>query len=140
LNIFSLLRPASAMREGECPIDGCDYGGTVAAVEGHVSGSTDGAHRGELGADLRRAIADSATGIDAAPQSEGESPDGTGSDAEGGATDEGGSADVDLPPGRALLIATVVFVVAVSIGTGASSRSPASEPEREQGPVGGLGR
>lgn len=36
-----------------CPIDGCEYEGALQEVEAHLSGSTEGEHRGQYGADRR---------------------------------------------------------------------------------------
>lgn len=45
-----------ATGEVTCPIEGCDYTGQPASVEGHVSSSTDGEHKGETGLSMREAI------------------------------------------------------------------------------------
>lgn len=37
----------------ECPASGCDYTGTLDAVEGHIGGSADGLHEGVTVPDLR---------------------------------------------------------------------------------------
>lgn len=33
----------------DCPVEGCDYSGPIDSVEGHLSASTAGDHKGRLG-------------------------------------------------------------------------------------------
>lgn len=40
----------------ECPAAGCDYSGHLDAVEGHLGGVADKAHRGVVPADLRKSL------------------------------------------------------------------------------------
>lgn len=82
----------------------CDYSGMVPAVEAHISGKVDEAHRGKVGHDLH----------DHLPQTEasgGESNVGDGSPTFAELPESGGeSSDSSAWP---LLVATVVFAVVV---------------------------
>lgn len=67
----------------ECPW--CDYEGLLGSVEGHISSSTDEAHRGKVGKDLHQHL----------PQTPEE------------------TAETDVSPGLALVVASVLLAVVV---------------------------
>lgn len=88
----------------QCPW--CDYSGMVGSVEAHISGSADEAHRGKVGHDLREYL----------PQT----PDsGEENDSETSVPDLPEPGENDAPPGWALVVATVLFVVVmVAVSSG----------------------
>jgi hypothetical protein len=104
----------------ECPVDGCDYSGSVGSVEGHISGSQSGGHRGKVGRHYRDELVDRAEttiNLPATDEGElGESPDGSSADdhPEGGG--DASSDDPPIPPGKALVASTLV-VLGLALGT-----------------------
>jgi hypothetical protein len=45
-----------------CPIEGCDYEGSPASIEGHISSNTDENHKGEWGSKYREQIREGVVG------------------------------------------------------------------------------
>jgi hypothetical protein len=108
-----------------CPLCG-EYEGEPASVEAHISSRVDDAHRGSVGEHYRDEIAASGGGDPVATTSHGASPgavveadpeaaSGYESSPEGVAEPGETSAyeGVDVEPGRALLVGTVLFAVVV---------------------------
>ena len=59
-----------AMATVGCPCKKCEYSGTVSGVEAHVSGSTEGDHKGRSGGEFRdRLIKDAEAGLSEEPES-----------------------------------------------------------------------
>ena len=80
------------MKKASCPIDGCDYKGTPRSVEAHISASTTGQHKGEVGRTYRERLRN------------GMEPEASGDAETGGETElpepdpERGGSDVEEPP------------------------------------------
>lgn len=104
----------------ECPVDGCDYSGSVGSVEAHISGSQSGDHRGKVGRHFRDELVDRAEVTINPPATDagglGESPDGSSDDDH---PEGGGDASSDgppIPPGKAL-VASTLGLIALAFGT-----------------------
>lgn len=80
------------MTEVTCPIDGCDYDGSVSGVEAHISGSTNGTHEGRAGGEFREQLIEEAEGSVESVE------------------DSGGGV---LPAGAGVVMATVLLAVIV---------------------------
>lgn len=142
------------MAEVDCPY--CDYSAPLKSVEAHISGSSNGDHEGQVGRNHREELVEQAEGRETSqatleeeevvelPSVEREVENGDESD-ESGESDErdensgddesnedegeevGEGARID--PGKALLVATVLFVIVVVV---ASRRSGSSEEATEE--------
>lgn len=105
----------------ECPVEGCEYTGSVGSVEGHISASQSGGHGGEVGRHFREELVEQAeeTINGGATDSEElpESPDVSGDEDR---SEEGGSASEDdpsIPPGKAVVASTLGLVLLYLGGT-----------------------
>lgn len=95
----------------KCPY--CEYDGTVASVEAHISGKADEAHQGKVGHGFR----------DDLPQIESDSVDRTET------TEPEAPVDLPVSPGWALVGASVVLAVVV---VASMSTAPAEPEEPEE--------
>lgn len=111
----------------KCPMDGCDYEGPARSVEAHVSGTSDDLHRGELGRNWRSVIEASHESDEQAAEASAEATE-TPSE---GSNQEG----VGVPPGAAVLVATVLLglmVVATSVeGSAGGSDEQVEQPDED---------
>jgi hypothetical protein len=122
----------------ECPVDGCDYEGSVGSVEGHISGSQSGDHDGWVGRDHRKDLVEQAEGSlnesDGASTLPGKSPDGSrGEDQSESGGDSATQEGVDIAPSKALIGATLAFVVISLATSSGSGESEASTSEARTG-------
>jgi len=104
----------------ECPFDGCDYTGSVDSVEGHISGSQSGDHRGEVGRHFREELVDRAEESINSPSTDildlDESPDGSSADDHPEGGEDASSDGPPIPPGKAL-VASTIGLIALAFGT-----------------------
>jgi hypothetical protein len=126
------LSPVSIYQmEIECPVDGCDYTGEPASVEGHVSSRTDAGHGGLTGVDVRADLDEQAR-----DQEDAADVEPAGSVVPAGA----GAAAAGLPvllgdegPSTAALVAGVVLVAVVAYLLVGGSGSEPESADRESG-------
>jgi hypothetical protein len=114
-------------------MDGCDYTGATRSVEAHISGSSDQAHSGQLGRNWRSTIEASheEQQPEIEPEEQAEVATEEATEAPGAESSNG---DLALPPGLALLLATValgVVVVVASADTGSGGVEEGEESEGE---------
>lgn len=103
----------------QCPW--CDYEGMVPSVEAHISGKADEVHRGKVGHDLR----------DHLPQTDDSGEESNESTASAMVADLPESdEESNVPPGWALVAATVLFLVVV-LAVSMDSDSGEEDPQAD---------
>jgi len=120
----------------ECPLDGCDYSGSVGSVEAHISGSQSGDHRGKVGRHLREELVDQAETTINVPATDseglGESPGASSADDH---PEGGGDASSDgppIPPGKAL-VASTIGLIALAFGTTTDAETSVEATDDQDG-------
>lgn len=67
------------MVDVECPLDGCEYTGSVKSVEAHISGNSRGEHQGKVGRQFRDRLVDgSSQPVELEPEEKADPPEALG--------------------------------------------------------------